>query len=82
MQEHLRKFARHSLIIASLLLPLLFEENGNENISDELFEQTKFLNTTQSNESKTAHQTQSKLMNRLREIIIDMVRLDYINEFD
>lgn len=71
MLEHLRKFARHSLIVASLLLPLL---TGNQWDLNEVSGDPKMNIANGIMTSKP----QSKLDKRLRDIIIDMARLDYI----
>lgn len=76
MQEHLRKFARFGLVLATVLLPMLTSESGGvdmDELASELTTDTKSI----SNKFITS-KSQNKLEKRLRDVIADMVRLEYI----
>lgn len=77
MLEHLHELGRFGLIMATVLLPMMTADGGNaidlDKISDDLkngaeMDAAVFI----SNNSK------AKLHKRLRDVIVDMVRLEYI----
>lgn len=77
MLEHFHKLARFGLILATVMLPMLTAERGKgidlDQIADDLNRGNEMdANVFISNKSLT------KLNKCLRDVIIDMVRLDYI----
>lgn len=77
MLEHFHKFAHIGLILATVLLPMLTADAGNaidlDKISDDVQNGTELdANVFISNKSLT------KLNKRLRDVVVDMVRLEYI----
>lgn len=77
MQEHLQKFAKFGLIMSTVLLPVItfdgeyrpnFEEIG-ENAEKGTLEDTNLL---------VSENSVRKLNKRFRDIVADMVRLNYI----
>lgn len=77
MQEHLKKVGSFGLLMAMTVLPIITADSGNVVDMDEMmdkfkdgddFDATVFI----SNES------QKRLTKRLRDVVIDMVRLNYI----
>lgn len=77
MLDHLRKFSRNSLIVASLLLPLIITEDGNQGDLNGQCKQFEDPREDIANGMKSL-EPPSKLDKRLRDIVIDMVRLEYI----
>lgn len=70
MLDHFRKFARYGLMIATLLIPILTTDIGNgiemDNLKEDVFSGFDTENSVE------------KYHKRLRDVIIDMVRLEYI----
>lgn len=77
MLEHFHKLAHFGLILSTVLLPMMTAESGNaidlDKICDDLKNGTELdANVFISNKSLT------KLNKRLRDVVFDMVRLEYI----
>lgn len=77
MLDHFHKFAHFGLILATVLLPMVTSDGGNaidlDKIADDVKNGTELdANVFISNKSLT------KLNKRLRDVIVDMVRLKYI----
>lgn len=77
MLEHFHKFAHFGLILATALLPMVTADGGNaidlDKIADDFKNGTELdANVFISNKSLT------KLNKRLRDVIVDMVRMEYI----
>lgn len=73
MLEHFRKFGKFGLLLATMLLPMLTSVQGNAVDLDDLANGGKFdVNIFISDSSR------SKFKKRLRDVIFDMVRLEYI----
>lgn len=77
MMEHFHKFAHFGLVLAAVLMPMLTSDGSNaidlDKISDDVKNGTELdANVFISNKSL------SKLNKRLRDVVIDMVRLEYI----
>lgn len=77
MMEHFQKFAKFGLLLATMLLPMLTTQQGNGINLDEMAEKvekgeeidpTVFI----------SDKSRSKFTKRMRDVVIDMVRLDYI----
>lgn len=77
MLEHLRKYARHALILASLLLPWLSTENKNDKDFVRIENQNADRKGNGTNGEEETH-LESKMDKRLRDIVADMIRLKYI----
>lgn len=90
MQEHFRKFGKFGLIMATALLPIITQECGSGFDLDVLAEQIEEMKAKDfmKDDSKDAIQDFSffnssesarvKFHKRLRDVVIDMVRLEYI----
>lgn len=78
MLEHFRKFGKFGLVLATILLPLLTKDGGQDidldGISDAVKSGEVDLNT---NMFMTDSSTK-RFNKRLREVVIDMARLEYI----
>lgn len=77
MLEHFHRFAHFGLVLATVLLPMMTSDGSNaidlDKISDDVKNGTELdANVFISNKSLT------KLNKRLRDVVVDMVRLDYI----
>lgn len=77
MLEHFRKFARFGLILASMLLPMITTEQGNGINLDELAEDVEKGKKFEENVF-VSEKSRNKFNERMRDVIIDMVRLNYI----
>lgn len=86
MQEHFRKYAKFGLILSTVLLPMITTERGTGLDLDELaanFEKGKENNFEDSKDleafnSFISDNSRNKFNKRLRDVIVDMVRLEYI----
>lgn len=76
MQEQLRKFGRFGLILATILIPIVTKDAGNSLNVDEITNKGNTNTTFQS--LFVSDNSRSKFEKRLRDVIIDMVRLEYI----
>lgn len=78
MLEHFHKFGKFGLVLAAILLPLLTKDSGKEidldGISDDVRAGQADLNT---NIFMTDSSTK-RFNKRLRDVVIDMARLEYI----
>lgn len=77
MLEHFKKFAHFGLILATVLLPMVTADGGNAIDLDKISNDVKNgaeldANVFVSNKSLT------KLNKRLRDVVVDMARLEYI----
>lgn len=78
MLEHLHRFGRYGLIMASMLLPIITKEAANE--------QETMKNPIVDNEHSKrnnldihiSEKSRDKFEKRLRDVVVDMIRLDYI----
>lgn len=77
MLVHFQTFAKFGLILATLFLPLIAMENGQvdnlDDIADKIEDGKKHLVT-----NFTSDESRDKFKQRMRDIIIDMVELEYI----
>lgn len=78
MLEHFSKFARFGLVLANLLLPVVTTESGNGANLDEVAEQIANGKPPTTNSLYITDKTRNNFEKRLRDVIIDMVRLEYI----
>lgn len=75
MLEHFHKFGRFGLLIASVLLPVMTVESGN---GIDLDSQQANDNQKSTLSSFISDKSRSRFEKRFRDIIGDMVRLEYI----
>lgn len=77
MQDHFRKYAKFGLILATILLPMITSDAGNAVNLDELSDAIK--NGEEVDSSVFVSEASLKRLNkRLRDVVADMVRLEYI----
>lgn len=74
MIEHLRKFGKYGLIMATMVLTVITADSGTRR---NLNERSK-LNVKRSSVEFSSQIARHNYEKRLRDVIIDMVRLDYI----
>lgn len=81
MKEHFRKFGKFGLILASVLLPIITQESGSGWDLDEMAEKITENNGQMDMElfdSIFTDKSRTKFNKRLRDVVVDMVRLEYI----
>lgn len=86
MQDHFRKYGKFGMVLSTVLLPMITTEKGNGLDLDELcvnFEKNKENNIKDSKEldafnSFISENSRNKFNKRLRDVVIDMVRLGYV----
>lgn len=79
MLDHLHKFGRFGLVLSTVLLPMITSDIGNGVDYDALADAaTKGQDTTANSDDFVSDTSHKRLMERLRDVIIDMVRLEYI----
>lgn len=78
LQEHLRKFGRFGFILAaSIVLPIILSDKGHVVDMDELAD--KIVGGGEvSSDLFTSAAARSRMRSRIHDIIVDMVRLEYI----
>lgn len=77
MLEHLRKFAKFGLILSTVVLPMITSDAGCGIDFDAITDDAPNVEATDSNDFLTG-KSRIRLNKRLRDVIIDMVRLEYI----
>lgn len=77
MLEHLRKFGKFGLIMATMLLPLITSEEGAAPNLDDLANKIQENGEMDENVFITDN-TKDELNKRLRDVVVDMVRLNYL----
>lgn len=77
MQEHLKKVGSFGLLTAMTVLPIITADSGNVVDMDEMMEKFKDGEDFDANVF-ISHESQKRLNKRLRDVVIDMVRLNYI----
>lgn len=81
MLEHLRKFARQGLIRASAVLPMIIADVSHvstlnwDKISEDFMQNQEIESDTYIQPDSSI---EKKFNTRMRDIIIDMIRLEYI----
>lgn len=75
--EHFHKFAKFGLLLASMLLPMMTTVSGNGVDLDQIAEDYKDGKKMETNVF-ISDKSRDKFNKRMRDVIIDMVRLDYI----
>lgn len=80
MLGHLRKFARFGLILASMAVPTLISDVGNvSNLNwDELSENFMQSQKIPTNLYLHSDALIEKYNKRMRDIVIDLIRLEYV----
>lgn len=76
MLEHLHKFARFGLIVAAMILPIITAEANNKVNLDEIAEDIE--NGKVDSNIFCGDNSASKYNERMRGVVVDMVRLGYI----
>lgn len=77
MQDHFRKYARFGLIMASMLLPMITSDSGSPVDMDGLSDAIKNGEEIDANIFVSV-ESLNRLNKRLRDVVADMVRLEYI----
>lgn len=78
MQEHFRKFGKLGLVLSTVLLPMITSEEGSGLDLDGIGDSKATNDDGPDSNNFISHGSHIKLMERLRDVIIDMVRLGYI----
>ncbi|XP_055302585.1 uncharacterized protein LOC129568559 [Sitodiplosis mosellana] len=76
MMEHFRKFAKFGLVLSTVLLPMITSEIGSGLDLDGMGDKASGDGTNSDN--FISEESRNKLNKRLRDVIIDMARLEYI----
>ncbi|KAG4080121.1 hypothetical protein HA402_008192 [Bradysia odoriphaga] len=77
MLEHFNKFGKFGLFISAMLLPMITSEQGNGISLDVLAD--RFENRSNDNQNIfITDRSREKFSKRMRDVVIDMERLDYI----
>lgn len=71
MMEHFRKFAKFGLVLSTVLLPMITSESGSGLDLDDMGDGTN-------SDNFISEKSRNQLHKRLRDVIIDMARLEYI----
>lgn len=78
MQEHFRKFGKYGLILAMLLLPVITCEERSVELDLDKMSEDILSGKKIDADSYTTEKSRIKFNKRLREIAVDMVRLEYV----
>lgn len=85
MLEHFRKYAKFGLVLSTILLPMITTDRGNGIDLDEMaakFEKSKETNFENDDlgvfDSFISDNSRNKFNKRLRDVVVDMVRLGYV----
>lgn len=78
MLEHFRKFARFGLVLSTVLLPMITSEIGSGLDLDAIGGTAESNEDGSNSNNFISDGSKTSLMQRLRDVIIDMVRLEYI----
>lgn len=76
MQEQLHKFGKFGMFIAALMLQMITKDAGNRRNHDTLAK--KSTDTSTFGTPFISDNSRGKFESRLRDVIIDMARLEYI----
>lgn len=77
LMEHLRKFGKFGLIMATMLLPIITAESGIGIDLDDLANQIEG-NSESMTDNFLSMPSQAEFGERLRGVCVDMLRLEYI----
>lgn len=77
MLEHFHKFAKFGLVLSTVLLPIITSETGSGLDLDGMGDDASNGDGTNS-DNFISEKSRNKLNKRLRDVVIDMDRLDYI----
>ncbi|XP_055298661.1 uncharacterized protein LOC129566598 [Sitodiplosis mosellana] len=78
MQEHFRKFGKFGLVLAAILLPLLTKDSGKEVDLDGIADGIKTGQVDLDTNIFMTDSSTRRFNKRLRDVVIDMARLEYI----
>lgn len=77
MQEHLRKCAKYGFILATVIMPILTTEKVFT-LEFDVFGECAENGTLEPGNMLVSERSQKKMHKRLRDIVADMMRLEYI----
>lgn len=77
MQDHFRKYAKFGLILSTILLPMITSDSGNAVDLDGLSDAIKNGEDVD-HHVFVSEASLTRLNKRLRDVVADMVRLEYI----
>lgn len=77
MQEHLRKFGKYGLILATVILPMLAMEKGNSLNLDGMADNSDNCEDMQIFDTFLS-KSRDKFETRLRDVIVDMIQFKYV----
>lgn len=78
MSKHLHQFAKFALILSVLLLPMLTTDSGHAIDIDKVANDIDSGKETSGTHIFISDKSRSKLDERMRDVIVDMARLEYI----
>lgn len=78
MLEHFRKFGKFGLVLAAILLPLLTKDSGKEVDLDGISDGVKTGEVNLDTNIFMTDSSTKRFNKRLRDVVIDMARLEYI----
>lgn len=78
MQEHLRRFGKIGMILASVVLPVLTAEKGNGIDIDKMAENMANNEKIDTSDFFFAGPSRDRFNERMKGVVIDMARLGYI----
>lgn len=76
MHEHLRKFSKFGLLLSCLVLPVMTMDRGTEVDLDEYCENIE--KQKKAADGFLSEKSRKKFNQRLRDVVCDMARLEYI----
>lgn len=78
MQEHFRKYAKFGLILATALLPMITSDDSNTIDLDDMALKVENGVEIEAADAFISDKSRSKFDKRLRDVITDMERFEYI----
>ena len=78
MQQHLHKLGKFGLVLAAILLPLLTKDSGIEVDLDGIADSVKTGQIDLDTNIFMTDASTKRFNKRLRDVVIDMARLEYI----
>lgn len=78
MQEHFRKFGKIGLVFATAVLPVITAEKGNAIDLDEAANNMANNKGADAFDGFVSEKSREKFTKRMRDVVIDMVRLGYV----
>lgn len=78
MELHFRKFAKYGLILATIVLPIITTERGIAIDLDEIANDLENSKNADIFDTFISENSRNKFNKRMRDVVVDMVRLGYI----